>query len=84
VFPISSQDVSRWVHGLAGIDLVSTEDSMNEEQTKALIKAAVDDLHLEVRKELANARQAIANDIQQLQTRLEELEDHVRGLEQRK
>jgi hypothetical protein len=57
---------------------------MNDEQTKALIKAAVDDLHLQVRKELANAHQAIANDIQQLQTRLEELEDHVRGLEQRK
>jgi hypothetical protein len=57
---------------------------MNDEQTKALIKAAADDLHLQVREELAHARQAIANDIQQLQTRLEELEDHVRGLEQRK
>ena len=57
---------------------------MNEEQIKALIKAAVDELHLQVRKELATARQAIANDIQPLQTRLEELEDHVRGLEQRK
>jgi len=57
---------------------------MNEEQIKALIKAAVDELHLQVRKELATARQAIANDIQPLQTRLEELEEHVRGLEQRK
>ena len=57
---------------------------MNEEQIKALIKAAVDELHLQVQKELATARQAIANDIQPLQTRLEELEEHVRGLEQRK
>jgi hypothetical protein len=44
------------------MDLVRTEDSMGEEQIKALIKAAVDDLHLQVRKELATARQAIAND----------------------
>jgi hypothetical protein len=57
---------------------------MNEEQIKTLIKAAVDELHVEVRKELATARQALADDIQPLQTRLEELEDHVRGLEQRK
>jgi hypothetical protein len=53
------------------------EMALTEEQVKKLLKQATDDLHMQMQRELGNARSAIAEETGKLSRRLEGLEQAV-------